>query len=448
MKTKLLSAFILSGFVFSSMAQQAVIKADIPNVTSKKVILSPEIKNKLSKINQYNKTNGVESVWINYGAAMDAYLGGTGMGHSVPLCTDSLMVFPYSNGNFSISVHEFGDVLDIKSPKFETSTVFTGGFSSQLNKFSAYSIDSIGIEYFYDRTLASSVVDTLIVYLYSDASAATNLTKQSIWNTSGSFLHDNFGADTVRYMQMNYSYATNKPTATGMITMKIPLTDADTGTADPVFKYIAVNNGTPFTVAANKLVACAYTFKPGYSYALGDDFTTKNAFYGISMEESDQAFPIYNYCNKTFSNCDFNGSGIINTSLRYNIAGSWNGVYFPVFFFEAAYVLEHHAIWYKVTSNTVGINEQAFVNGIKLVQNQPNPFDKTSLIGYEIANPSNVTLSVYDITGKRVMYVEEGKKIAGKHSIEINAEKLHSGIYFYTLTAGDNSLTKKMTVME
>ena len=87
-----------------------------------------------------------------------------------------------------------------------------------------------------------------------------------------------------------------------------------------------------------------------------------------------------------------------------------------------------------------------FANGIKLEQNQPNPATANTLIQYEIQNNSNVSLKVYDITGREVISTNEGNQVAGNHSIVINAGNLQAGSYFYTLTVGNYSLTKKMIV--
>jgi hypothetical protein len=100
---------------------------------------------------------------------------------------------------------------------------------------------------------------------------------------------------------------------------------------------------------------------------------------------------------------------------------------------------------YPVLCPGTGINEY-FTNGIKLEQNQPNPASTTTLIQYEVQYNSNVSLQVFDITGRLVLNIEEGNQNSGLHSVLIDAGKLQSGAYFYTLKAGENRLTKKMIV--
>lgn len=93
------------------------------------------------------------------------------------------------------------------------------------------------------------------------------------------------------------------------------------------------------------------------------------------------------------------------------------------------------------------IEEMGFTNGIKLGQNQPNPFNNTSIISYELENSSDVALVIYDLTGKMIQTVEAGSQMAGKHTIEINADNLAAGTYYYVLKTGDNNgIARKMVV--
>ena len=78
----------------------------------------------------------------------------------------------------------------------------------------------------------------------------------------------------------------------------------------------------------------------------------------------------------------------------------------------------------------------------------PNPFSGSTSIYYEFAQSSNVLVELFDITGKKIMTLNEGKKLSGSHSFVLNAEQLNSGVYFYTFTANNNRLTGKMNVIK
>ena len=79
-----------------------------------------------------------------------------------------------------------------------------------------------------------------------------------------------------------------------------------------------------------------------------------------------------------------------------------------------------------------------------LSQNYPNPFNPSTKISFAIPVDSKVSLKVYDITGKLVSVLAEGSMQAGLHTVTFNSGNLSSGVYFYTLTAGDFSKTMKM----
>jgi hypothetical protein len=81
-----------------------------------------------------------------------------------------------------------------------------------------------------------------------------------------------------------------------------------------------------------------------------------------------------------------------------------------------------------------------------LGQNYPNPFSMTTDIAYELAEGSAVNLIIRDITGRVVQDRQEGMKPAGKHTLTLDASGLDSGIYFYTIHAGQFSETRRMTV--
>ncbi len=83
-----------------------------------------------------------------------------------------------------------------------------------------------------------------------------------------------------------------------------------------------------------------------------------------------------------------------------------------------------------------------------LNQNYPNPFNPTTVIKYSIAEESFVTLKVYNTLGKEVASLVNENMSGGSHNVEFNAANLASGIYMYTIQAGNNLLTKKMLLMK
>ncbi len=83
-----------------------------------------------------------------------------------------------------------------------------------------------------------------------------------------------------------------------------------------------------------------------------------------------------------------------------------------------------------------------------LSQNYPNPFNPSTSIQFNIVQDGVVKLAVYNTLGKEVAVLVNGNMEAGSHKIDWQAEELSSGVYFYRLTAGSFSATKKMILMQ
>jgi hypothetical protein len=80
-------------------------------------------------------------------------------------------------------------------------------------------------------------------------------------------------------------------------------------------------------------------------------------------------------------------------------------------------------------------------------QNYPNPFNPSTQITYQIPERSTVRLRVFDVLGKEVATLVNTEQAGGYHSVQFDAEGLRSGVYFYTLTAGRFSSTRKMLLV-
>ncbi|MGH2575866.1 MAG: T9SS type A sorting domain-containing protein, partial [Ignavibacteria bacterium] len=83
-----------------------------------------------------------------------------------------------------------------------------------------------------------------------------------------------------------------------------------------------------------------------------------------------------------------------------------------------------------------------------LHQNYPNPFNPSTKIRFELPVSEVVTLKLYDVNGKEISTLINEKLTAGIKEYEYNAVNLPSGVYFYTITAGDFKDTKKMVLVK
>jgi hypothetical protein len=83
-----------------------------------------------------------------------------------------------------------------------------------------------------------------------------------------------------------------------------------------------------------------------------------------------------------------------------------------------------------------------------LSQNYPNPFNASTVIRYQLASDEHVTLKVYNINGQEVASLVDTDQKAGVYSVHWTGEGVSSGVYFYTMTAGDFSQTMKMVFVK
>jgi hypothetical protein len=90
----------------------------------------------------------------------------------------------------------------------------------------------------------------------------------------------------------------------------------------------------------------------------------------------------------------------------------------------------------------------AITESFQLNQNYPNPFNPTTHITYQLKSVQNVNITVYDITGRKVVVLVNQKKSAGHHSVTFHGDGLSSGVYFYRLKAGDFTKTRKMILLK
>lgn len=105
---------------------------------------------------------------------------------------------------------------------------------------------------------------------------------------------------------------------------------------------------------------------------------------------------------------------------------------------------------YKYSYGTdVGIhNTGETALSYNLYQNYPNPFNPNTTIKFSIAKSGDVKLSVFDIMGREIKTIVNESLQTGTYTVEMNAEDLTSGIYFYKLVTDNFSETKKMLLIK
>lgn len=98
----------------------------------------------------------------------------------------------------------------------------------------------------------------------------------------------------------------------------------------------------------------------------------------------------------------------------------------------------------KTISVEVAMNSQTAGS----LKNYPNPFNPVTTINVEIPQDDQVSVKIYDITGREVATLLDGKASAGTQSLTFNAAHLASGIYFARLQTSTTTVTHKMNLMK
>jgi hypothetical protein len=104
---------------------------------------------------------------------------------------------------------------------------------------------------------------------------------------------------------------------------------------------------------------------------------------------------------------------------------------------------------YEFTWIPVGIGDPGNVpTSFSLLQNYPNPFNPNTVISYSLPKSEFVTIKVFDASGKVIKTLVNEQKSADYYQVSFDGTGLSSGVYFYSIRAGDFFQTKKMILVK
>jgi hypothetical protein len=84
----------------------------------------------------------------------------------------------------------------------------------------------------------------------------------------------------------------------------------------------------------------------------------------------------------------------------------------------------------------------------ELFQNYPNPFNSRTTIHYQLNEPAEVKLRVFNIAGQEIALLVRARQNPGRYEIEWNAGDLPSGVYYYQVQINDDRLTRKCLLLK
>jgi len=97
---------------------------------------------------------------------------------------------------------------------------------------------------------------------------------------------------------------------------------------------------------------------------------------------------------------------------------------------------------------TIAANESQFPDQLVLFQNHPIPFNSSKTIGFSLESSEIISLELYDLLGRKLTVLANGKNTTGYHEIAFDAGDLTSGTYLYALKSENGLATRKMTFIK
>jgi hypothetical protein len=141
------------------------------------------------------------------------------------------------------------------------------------------------------------------------------------------------------------------------------------------------------------------------------------------------------------------GSGT-NASVRGMAHGPDGTLYLGGFFTRAGDKdAAHFSIWNGDAVSTGASPSPELLMGVELHQNYPNPFNPVTTIAFHLADAGEVRLSVFDLLGRELQVLVEGRREAGGHQAVFDASGLATGTFIYRLDTANGSLAKTLTVI-
>lgn len=144
--------------------------------------------------------------------------------------------------------------------------------------------------------------------------------------------------------------------------------------------------------------------------------------------------------DQVWNNCNYLGSIELLEDNKIN--------YLLENFRDGSIFNENPDMYIPIPGSSAIPQTSAVVDNFILSQNYPNPFNPTTRISYSLQKTSDVKISVYDLQGKEVAMLVEGRKSAGNHVVQFDGSNLSSGIYFYRLQSEGRIFSKKMTLIK
>lgn len=282
---------------------------------------------------------------------------------------------------------------------------------------------------------------------FSDANVMAQAEFQTFFEENGS---------TVEINQIIYSYS--GLTSSGLTEYGTVSANASSpNTAEIITRNTPAQTAYPFPLSYE--TSWNYTYTSEITQSSG--FTSSNNYSVTSVVDGygdvvigDVSIPVIRV--RESEKTDFSGLEFTTVSVRFIDENGFElanaSVDIDIFSQSDEYERASANIQLILSDDQVSVSSETspdIPSSVKLDQNYPNPFNPTTQISYQLASPSEVSLTIYSLTGQKVRTLLNNEfKQAGEYSVPFDAGTLASGIYIYRLRAGDQMFTRKMTLLK
>ncbi|NQV17879.1 MAG: T9SS type A sorting domain-containing protein [Armatimonadetes bacterium] len=198
----------------------------------------------------------------------------------------------------------------------------------------------------------------------------------------------------------------------------------------------------------------------GYSLDIGDwtagdygdpqTLETKCAFISLEVYSPETGYIIVDVTNQVINDIE-NERNKSQFRIGFEINTDGDSLYDYIQICNVTPNLAHKpSLLFYLSDSTYVIEEYIteFANDMIIIENYPNPFNPKTKISYQIANPGAIKLQIYNIKGQLIETLVNECQSAGMHSVEWNATKQSSGIYFYRIKTETQIQTGKCLLLK
>lgn len=395
-----------------------------------------------------NKTTAGGTRWYIPFEMYDYVLMGNQLANNLsvtPIWFDSTVRQNFTTGLGTINYSSVAQVVDpiSNAQLFNEPNAYPGEI--MISSTETYRVDSVTIMGIYDRKPnKASIVDTLIISI-----GVPNFTYYVNKNTSSwAAPYLPAGRDTLWGVaptsvdSVNRSIYSDEASAP-RIMWKVPMTASmgNDSLALDQFTFEVPNGG--YNVPAGKRVAVSFTFKSGDTWVPNvDTYSSLNNFRALFGEGSQASQMPYFY----YTENDRNGSSLMFSTDTSMYAPSvfiegWNTVSFRSEFLYAG-IYASCATCAK-TDDPNSVND---VNVIATVNAFPNPANETVTIPVNLTKPADVQVSLISTLGQVIETQKVSNAASGAVNFTFNTKNLADGIYFYSVKANGQNITKRIVI--